>query len=64
MLNWNLWHTWEHYENVVVYLHNEGPGAAFKRQDTDDADEINVGGHIWCGSADLVPVGTAVSGTG
>src|SRR5215813_15496732 len=20
MLNWNLWHTWEHYGNVVVYL--------------------------------------------
>jgi len=20
MLNWNMWHTWEHYGNVVVYL--------------------------------------------
>jgi uncharacterized damage-inducible protein DinB len=20
MLNWNLWHTWKHYGNVVVYL--------------------------------------------
>jgi uncharacterized damage-inducible protein DinB len=20
MLNWNLWHTWEHYGNIVVYL--------------------------------------------
>lgn len=24
MLNWNLWHTWEHYGNVVVYLRLEG----------------------------------------
>jgi hypothetical protein len=20
MLNWNVWHTWEHYGNIVVYL--------------------------------------------
>ena len=20
MLNWNLWHTWEHYGNIIVYL--------------------------------------------
>lgn len=24
MLNWNLWHTWEHYGNIVVYLRMEG----------------------------------------
>ena len=24
MLNWNLWHTWEHYGNVVVYLRMKG----------------------------------------
>ena len=24
MLNWNLWHTWEHYGNVVVYLRLKG----------------------------------------
>jgi hypothetical protein len=24
MLNWNLWHTWEHYGNVVVYLRVKG----------------------------------------
>jgi uncharacterized damage-inducible protein DinB len=24
MLNWNLWHTWEHYGNVVVYLRMNG----------------------------------------
>ncbi len=24
MLNWNLWHTWEHYGNVVVYLRVNG----------------------------------------
>lgn len=24
MLNWNLWHTWEHYGNVVVYLRING----------------------------------------
>jgi uncharacterized damage-inducible protein DinB len=24
MLNWNLWHTWEHYGNVVVYLRMRG----------------------------------------
>jgi hypothetical protein len=24
MLNWNLWHTWEHYGNVVVYLRIKG----------------------------------------
>ena len=24
MLNWNLWHTWEHYGNIVVYLRIEG----------------------------------------
>jgi uncharacterized damage-inducible protein DinB len=23
-LNWNLWHTWEHYGNVVVYLRMKG----------------------------------------
>jgi len=23
-LNWNLWHTWEHYGNVVVYLRLKG----------------------------------------
>lgn len=23
-LNWNLWHTWEHYGNVVVYLRMNG----------------------------------------
>lgn len=25
MLNWNLWHTWEHYGNIVVYLRMNGP---------------------------------------
>lgn len=24
MLNWNLWHTWEHYGNAVVYLRIKG----------------------------------------
>jgi uncharacterized damage-inducible protein DinB len=24
MLNWNVWHTWEHYGNVVVYLRLKG----------------------------------------
>jgi uncharacterized damage-inducible protein DinB len=24
MLNWNLWHTWEHYGNVAVYLRMKG----------------------------------------
>lgn len=24
MLNWNLWHTWEHYGNLVVYLRIKG----------------------------------------
>lgn len=24
MLNWNLWHTWEHYGNAVVYLRMKG----------------------------------------
>ena len=24
MLNWNLWHTWEHYGNLVVYLRMKG----------------------------------------
>ena len=24
MLNWNLWHTWEHYGNMVVYLRMNG----------------------------------------
>jgi hypothetical protein len=24
MLNWNTWHTWEHYGNVVVYLRVKG----------------------------------------
>ena len=24
MLNWNLWHTWEHYGNVVAYLRMKG----------------------------------------
>jgi len=24
MLNWNTWHTWEHYGNVVVYLRING----------------------------------------
>lgn len=24
MLNWNLWHTWEHYGNLVVYLRMNG----------------------------------------
>src|SRR5215471_13278688 len=23
-LNWNLWHTWEHYGNIVVYLRMKG----------------------------------------
>jgi hypothetical protein len=24
MLNWNLWHTWEHYGNAVVYMRMKG----------------------------------------
>jgi uncharacterized damage-inducible protein DinB len=24
VLNWNMWHTWEHYGNVVVYLRIKG----------------------------------------
>jgi uncharacterized damage-inducible protein DinB len=24
MLNWNIWHTWEHYGNLVVYLRMKG----------------------------------------
>jgi len=23
-MNWNLWHTWEHYGNLVVYLRMKG----------------------------------------
>ena len=43
MLNWNLWHTWEHYGNVVVYLRMKGlvppsseqkPGGAFETRIT------------------------------
>ena len=43
MLNWNLWHTWEHYGNVVVYLRMKGlvppsseksPGGAFEPSST------------------------------
>src|ERR1700682_1627774 len=25
MLNWNLWHTWEHYEGAAVYVRLKGP---------------------------------------
>lgn len=34
MLNWNLWHTWEHYGNVVVYLRIKGlvPPSSEKKQ--------------------------------
>jgi uncharacterized damage-inducible protein DinB len=34
MLNWNLWHTWEHYGNVVVYLRMKGlvPPTSEKKQ--------------------------------
>ena len=34
MLNWNLWHTWEHYGNVVVYLRMKGlvPPSSERRQ--------------------------------
>jgi uncharacterized damage-inducible protein DinB len=34
MLNWNLWHTWEHYGNVVVYLRIKGlvPPTSERRQ--------------------------------
>jgi hypothetical protein len=33
-LNWNLWHTWEHYGNVVVYLRINGlvPPTSERRQ--------------------------------
>ena len=33
MLNWNLWHTWEHYGNLVVYLRLKGlvPPSSEKR---------------------------------
>jgi uncharacterized damage-inducible protein DinB len=33
-LNWNLWHTWEHYGNVVVYLRMSGlvPPSSERRQ--------------------------------
>ena len=24
MLNWNVWHTWEHYGNIIVYLRLKG----------------------------------------
>jgi hypothetical protein len=24
MLNWNTWHTWEHYGNLVVYFRLKG----------------------------------------
>jgi len=24
MLNWNVWHTWEHYGNIVVYMRLKG----------------------------------------
>jgi uncharacterized damage-inducible protein DinB len=36
MLNWNLWHTWEHYGNVVVYLRMKGlvPPSSEKNQTT------------------------------
>ena len=36
MLNWNLWHTWEHYGNVVVYLRMKGlvPPSSEKSQAT------------------------------
>ena len=34
MLNWNLWHTWEHYGNVIVYLRMKGlvPPSSEKNQ--------------------------------
>ena len=34
MLNWNLWHTWEHYGNIVVYLRMNGlvPPTSEKRK--------------------------------
>jgi hypothetical protein len=34
MLNWNLWHTWEHYGNVVTYLRIKGvvPPSSERRQ--------------------------------
>ncbi len=34
MLNWNLWHTWEHYGNIVVYLRMKGlvPPSSEKNQ--------------------------------
>jgi uncharacterized damage-inducible protein DinB len=33
MLNWNTWHTWEHYGNAVVYLRLNGlvPPSSEKR---------------------------------
>jgi uncharacterized damage-inducible protein DinB len=33
MLNWNVWHTWEHYGNIVVYLRVKGivPPSSEKR---------------------------------
>jgi uncharacterized damage-inducible protein DinB len=34
MLNWNTWHTWEHYGNVVVYMRLKGlvpPSSETKR---------------------------------
>jgi uncharacterized damage-inducible protein DinB len=36
MLNWNLWHTWEHYGNVVVYLRMKGlvPPTSERKQTT------------------------------
>ena len=36
MLNWNLWHTWEHYGNVVVYLRMKGlvPPSSERKQMT------------------------------
>ena len=24
MLNWNTWHTWEHYGNIILYLRLKG----------------------------------------
>jgi hypothetical protein len=39
---------------------HEASGPAIQRQGADDADEINVAGHIGCGSAALFPSGTAV----
>ena len=47
MLNWNLWHTWEHYGNVVVYLRIKGlvPPSTMRRHGKCREEFLQSGGR-------------------